>query len=359
MGIASRASWGAKHRNGFGTRPVGRLEKYAHHTVTSHLSENATVAQERAQMRVIESIGQQRFKVGISYNFVIFPSGRIYEGASVNRLAAHSGSGRNTRGVGFCFAGNYETNKFGTKALRAAVWLLQEGVRRKWWGDPALTEGHRDFRATSCPGRFMYSEINTINHMGRGGKSAPEPPKATAPKKPAPKKSSSTYTGSSIVEYLNSIGQSSTFSARARLAAQHGISGYRGTAAQNRRLLRLLRSGSTPSKSTSKSSGYTGDSIVAYLKSVGQNSSFSHRATLARRHGISNYRGTATQNTRLLNILRGGGTSSSGRKSIATVAQEIIDGRGGWGNNPQRAQRLRSAGYNPSAVQSEVNRRLR
>lgn len=57
------------------------------------------------------------------------------------------------------------------------------------------------------------------------------------------------------------------------------------------------------------SSSYSGGSIVDYLRSVGQDSSYSSRATLAQQYGISNYTGTASQNTQLLNALRAGGGS--------------------------------------------------
>lgn len=186
--IASRASWGARYRNGVGNRRTGSLQKYFHHTVTAHLSVNATVAQERAQMRTIENIGQQRFGAGISYSFIIFPSGRIYEGASVNRIAYHSGPGRNTRGAGICLAGNYDTNQLGTRAFNAIVWLLQEGVRRGWWGDPALTERHRDFSSTACPGRYAAAQFAAINRAGRSGSTPPSggstPTVPEAPKEP-------------------------------------------------------------------------------------------------------------------------------------------------------------------------------
>lgn len=52
-------------------------------------------------------------------------------------------------------------------------------------------------------------------------------------------------------------------------------------------------------------SGGTG-SIVDYLKSIGQDSSFANRANLAKQHGIVNYQGTAAQNTELLNKLKQG-----------------------------------------------------
>lgn len=183
--IRSRASWNAQFRDGVGNRPVGSLEKYLHHSVTRHLPKTASVAEEQVQMRVVEGVGQERFQAGISYNFGIFPSGRIYQGASVGRIAYHSGAGRNTRGVGICLIGNTDTAEMTTEQLAALVWLLQEGVRRGWWGDPALTEGHRDFSATACPGRHAYAQIGEINRRGRGGK-VKDPAPTPAPAKPKP-----------------------------------------------------------------------------------------------------------------------------------------------------------------------------
>lgn len=49
---------------------------------------------------------------------------------------------------------------------------------------------------------------------------------------------------------------------------------------------------------------YTGNSIVDFLKSVGQDSSFASRAKLAQQYGIPNYSGTAEQNLKLLGTLK-------------------------------------------------------
>ncbi|WP_367119848.1 DUF3597 family protein, partial [Methanoculleus sp.] len=45
---------------------------------------------------------------------------------------------------------------------------------------------------------------------------------------------------------------------------------------------------------------YTGTSIVDYLKSIGQDSSYSARSALASQYGITNYTGSADQNLALL-----------------------------------------------------------
>jgi len=44
------------------------------------------------------------------------------------------------------------------------------------------------------------------------------------------------------------------------------------------------------------------------------------------------------------------------KKSIDQIAQQVIDGA--WGNNPERSRRLQAAGYNPSLVQAAVNKRM-
>lgn len=54
-----------------------------------------------------------------------------------------------------------------------------------------------------------------------------------------------------------------------------------------------------------------------------------------------------------------GGPEPVRRKSNAQIAREIVFGVNGvnpWGNDPERSQRLRAAGYDPAAVQREVNK---
>jgi hypothetical protein len=61
-------------------------------------------------------------------------------------------------------------------------------------------------------------------------------------------------------------------------------------------------------------------------------------------------------------FFRSGGASNpvtpppSGGKSIAQIADEVIAGK--WGNGDFRVTRLRNAGYDPAAIQAEVNRKL-
>ena len=128
------------------------------------------------------------------------------------------------------------------------------------------------------------------------------------------------YTGSSgsIVTGLRAVGAESSFNYRSRVAAKNGISGYRGTAQQNVTLLNLLKQGkllnpdgvpaSTCSNDARYFDRYTGgsNSIVTGLRAIGADSSFSYRTKIAAANNISGYRGTASQNTTLLNLLKQG-----------------------------------------------------
>lgn len=172
-GIISRESWGAANADGFYNRKVGRLDKWLHHTVTAQLSSKATQDAEEAEMRNLDRIGQSRFKGGISYTFVIFPSGRIYEGHSIGRVGAHT-AGRNSISAGIALAGNYEVNEMTSEQKNSVAWLLNEGVRRGWWTQNILDGGHRDTKATACPGKNAYDQISNINKLAYGTPSKPD-----------------------------------------------------------------------------------------------------------------------------------------------------------------------------------------
>ncbi len=119
------------------------------------------------------------------------------------------------------------------------------------------------------------------------------------------KPKTSTYKGDSIVDYLNSIGVNSSYSNRAKLAKQYDIKNYKGTAAQNLELLNKMRKGSKPKAEKKNWKLPNTKSIVDFMNANGMNASFSNRAKLARNYGISGYRGTASQNLTLLKKIRG------------------------------------------------------
>lgn len=74
-----------------------------------------------------------------------------------------------------------------------------------------------------------------------------------------------------------------------------------------------------------------------------------------RRLRAAGYDADAVQ--REVNRRLGRGAPTSHRLTVHQVAQQVVDGQ--WGNGNDRRHRLQQAGYNYNAVQSEVNRLLR
>lgn len=171
---------------------------------------------------------------------------------------------------------------------------------------------------------------------------------------------SSGYDGSSIVDYLKSIGKDSSFAARKKYAEQYGISGYTGTAAQNEKLLKLMKGGvSSGSGSSSSGSGYykafSASSIVDGLKAIGVDSSMSNRKKIAAANGIAGYTGAAAQNTKLCSLAKQGklkkagasGSGSSGSSYYAKFSStSIVDGLKSIGVDSSMSNRKKIAAAN-------------
>ena len=112
----------------------------------------------------------------------------------------------------------------------------------------------------------------------------------------------SNYKGSSIVDALKQNGYDSSFNAREKLYKEVGFTDkYQGTATQNTKLLNKLRGNIQTNYYTKPN--YSGTSLVDALKKINVNSSFENRKNIAKKNGITNYSGTSKQNTQLLKLL--------------------------------------------------------
>lgn len=70
---------------------------------------------------------------------------------------------------------------------------------------------------------------------------------------------------------------------------------------------------------------YIGNSIVDYLKSIGQDSSYSSRKKLADQYGIANYTGTGDQNLKLLDLVRNQSSQDNSTASNADVSSNTAE----------------------------------
>lgn len=142
------------------------------------LREQIRLPHEYIELRKLDDIGQARFQGGISYTFILPPSGRIYAGCSIHRIGAHT-QDHNSTAAGIALQGNDTTNKPTQEQEESLAWPLNHGVEQGFWVHPVLTGGHRDTKATTCPGNAAYPRIPAINKLSISWKPGTRP---TAPK---------------------------------------------------------------------------------------------------------------------------------------------------------------------------------
>lgn len=118
-------------------------------------------------MRTIERVLADR-GLDPGYSFCFHPSGVILVGAG-NMKGAHT-AGRNSVSYGFCLMGNYDIHQPTFAQLAAMGWLITVG---RYTGafhrdlNAISIKGHRDHKATACPGANMYPLIRTIRQFAR------------------------------------------------------------------------------------------------------------------------------------------------------------------------------------------------
>jgi hypothetical protein len=164
--VIPRSVWKARYSNGFRVIGTGAWlaagkQLWLHHSVTNPPGPNATLEQDCAHMREFEAIGQARFQGGISYTWVVMPSGRVFEGHSIDRQGAHT-YGYNDTGRAICLAGNYDVNDLPKRMQDAVSALLRElGA--------TLDGPHSQVYATACPGKYARAKIQSINTTAVSG----------------------------------------------------------------------------------------------------------------------------------------------------------------------------------------------
>ncbi|HIU51397.1 MAG TPA: N-acetylmuramoyl-L-alanine amidase [Candidatus Merdicola faecigallinarum] len=240
----------------------------------------------------------------VSYHYAV-DDVEIIQGIPENRNAWHAGDGGNGEGnrkglaIEICYSKS-GGDRF-DKAEKNAAEFIASKLKEKGWGIDKVKK-HKDFANKYCPHRTLDYGWDRFLDMVRCymGETVTTPPQESG----LPNLSG--YSGDSIVDALNSVGYNSSYASRKDLATKLGIVNYKGTAEQNLQMLSILKGNSNVSTSYYKqcSSGYT--SLVDALRSIGVDSSYANRKNIAIRNGISNYKGTASQNVELLNKLKNG-----------------------------------------------------
>ena len=209
--------------------------------------------------------------------------------------------------------------------------LMADLSKRYGWG--TLKRGtnvrvHKDFMNTSCPGPSMMAHLDSIiaraNEILKGSSSGSD------------SGSKGTYT----------VKKGDTLSS---IAKAHGTTWQKLKSLNGLKNANVITVGQklkVPAKQS--------ESTITYTVKKGD--------TLS---GIASKYGTTWQKLKSLNGIKNANllsvgqklkvpASSKPKKSISTIAKEVI--RGEWGNGADRKRRLEAAGYNYSAVQAAVNK---
>ena len=210
------------------------------------------------------------------------------------------------------------------------------GFRLEYDGTPngSLTR-HNMFANTACPGKYLQSRFqelaDTVNAR-LDGKVEPTPTPAPSGNKSNEELANEVIAG----KWGNGSDR------RARLEA----AGYNYNEVQSI-VNQKLSGGSPVPKPTLKSNETIADEVIS--GAWGNGHERKDRLTAA------GYNYSAIQS--IVNKKLGAGSApASNRKSNETIANEVI--RGDWGNGQDRKNRLTAAGYDYSAIQAIVNRKL-
>jgi N-acetylmuramoyl-L-alanine amidase len=159
----SARKWGRR-----GTPPIDivpKRELYIHHTVTSNHRRNR--AEERQHMRDLEQVHLARGFLTIGYSFVLFPSGRLYEGRGPRALPAAQG-GHNSGTIAIACVGDYRTDRL-TRRMKARLIVAAVNVRVR--RGVRLVGGHREApnlrERTECPGANIMRWLPTLARRAR------------------------------------------------------------------------------------------------------------------------------------------------------------------------------------------------
>lgn len=157
--LYSRAEWGAR---GDYVRPLGTVNKDIwHHFYRPDVPISASVAEEMAVMRAVEAYHISKGWSRISYNFVVFKSGRAYVGCGLNQRGAHT-VGQNYVSKAVCFAWDGDASGLTAQALRAAKVIRNYMIENEAITRGSRIFGHRDFAPKSCPGNRVYPDLDMI-----------------------------------------------------------------------------------------------------------------------------------------------------------------------------------------------------
>lgn len=161
--IISRREWGARHSK----EPLDSLAENPPLYVIIHHSTGASCYDERTCKSRVKSFQNYHMDNNhwddIGYNFLVGEDGNVYEGRGWGKCGAHAPR-YNSKSIGICVIGTFVSTLPNDAALDAIKDLIVWGAANGYITNNYKLLGHRQVRATQCPGDALYNEIKTWNH---------------------------------------------------------------------------------------------------------------------------------------------------------------------------------------------------
>lgn len=132
----------------YATRNLSQISQIVVH----HSASSTHMAADFARWHV-----EDRGWPGMGYHFAIEKDGSIVMGNPLTNISYHT-SGENTKSVGIVLSGNFNNEQPTPEQLESLDKLI--AYLRQELPQPLEVYGHRDFKATSCPGANLYPLIN-------------------------------------------------------------------------------------------------------------------------------------------------------------------------------------------------------
>lgn len=222
------------------------------------------------------------------------------------------------------------------EAARLSGWLFAKVIGSRPTKNNFFYHSH--WSATACAGPYMDKIYNDVLELAQGYydefKGKPSSSPSPAPNPTPPSKKSNRQIAKEVIAGRWGNGHDRTTRLRA--------AGYDPNKIQ--REVNILMD-STPPKKT-----------VSQIASEVIDGKWGNNPSRANRLEKAGYNADAVQNE-VNRMLNSGRATSTEKSTVVKLAQEVIAGK--WGNDPERTRRLKKAGHNVSAIQAEVNRRLK
>ena len=148
-----RSSWSAQQIDTSNIEPMQPIYRLTVHH--SGDAEDATGIP-ADHLRQFERAHKDKGWACIGYHFVIARDGTVYEARPIKYQGAHATGENNFGNIGICLMGNFDSRPIPI-AQRKALENAVSRLKKKYGIASKELYGHRDFKTTDCPGRYVMS----------------------------------------------------------------------------------------------------------------------------------------------------------------------------------------------------------